>query len=181
MLVLTRKLGQSIEIAGQEIVVRVIGLSKTKVQLGIEAPEDVSINRSERLEKESRCKEETESQSRSSNSPISGQRTSIPTVSREVVDELCRIEAEMAALAELASPKDRQIARRVAAESIERIAGMKRTIRIASRSQTERPLSEFLKSRADLIALPVSDKVPTLVRQTAAEYSVSPTQQACVA
>lgn len=169
MLVLSRKLGQSIEIAGDEIVVRVIGLTGSKVQLGIDAPRDITINRSERSEREPRFSDQPPPQ-----------RTALPGISRDVVDELSRIEAEMAALAELASPQDRVVARRVAAESIERIESMKRVVRLASRTQAERPLSEFMKTRADLVTMtPVAEKATAMVRQRPAAYAYQKPSQRC--
>ncbi len=46
MLVLTRKRGEQIEIAGQ-IRVTVVGVQGNRVRLGIDAPDDVSIRRGE--------------------------------------------------------------------------------------------------------------------------------------
>ena len=46
MLVLTRKRDESIRI-GSEIVIRVVRLSRGKVRIGIEAPADMPIHRSE--------------------------------------------------------------------------------------------------------------------------------------
>ena len=54
MLVLTRKLGESIRI-GDDIVVKVVDLDSRHVKLGIEAPKSVSVNRQEiyeRIQKE---------------------------------------------------------------------------------------------------------------------------------
>ena len=54
MLVLTRKLGESIRI-GDDIVVKVVDLDSRHVKLGIEAPRSVSVNRQEiyeRIQKE---------------------------------------------------------------------------------------------------------------------------------
>ena len=48
MLVLSRKLDQSIQI-GDEISVKVLGVSGQQVRLGIEAPRDVQIDRAELL------------------------------------------------------------------------------------------------------------------------------------
>ncbi len=50
MLVLTRKLGESIRI-GDDIVVKVVELDSRHVKLGIEAPKSVSINRQEIYER----------------------------------------------------------------------------------------------------------------------------------
>jgi len=49
MLVLSRKLDESIVI-GDDIVVKIIGVERGMVKLGIEAPSDISILRSELLE-----------------------------------------------------------------------------------------------------------------------------------
>lgn len=54
MLVLTRKLGESIRI-GDSIVVKIVDLDGRHVKLGIEAPKDVTVNREEiyeRIQKE---------------------------------------------------------------------------------------------------------------------------------
>jgi len=49
MLVLSRKLDESIVI-GDDIVVKIIGVERGMVKLGIDAPSDISILRSELLE-----------------------------------------------------------------------------------------------------------------------------------
>ena len=46
MLVLSRKVGESVDIDGQ-IIVRVVGVRGNRVQVGIEAPKDIQILRSE--------------------------------------------------------------------------------------------------------------------------------------
>lgn len=46
MLILTRKIGESI-IIGDNIVVNVLGIRGLQVRLGIEAPRDVSVHREE--------------------------------------------------------------------------------------------------------------------------------------
>ena len=54
MLVLTRKLGESIRI-GDSIVVKIVDLDGRHVKLGIEAPKNVTVNREEiyeRIQKE---------------------------------------------------------------------------------------------------------------------------------
>ena len=48
MLVLSRKQGESIEFSGLDVVVRVISLKRSKVQLGIEAPRQITVHRSEK-------------------------------------------------------------------------------------------------------------------------------------
>jgi len=57
MLVLTRKLGESIRI-GDTIVVRIVDLDGRHVKLGIEAPKNITVNREEiyeRIQKENQA------------------------------------------------------------------------------------------------------------------------------
>ena len=57
MLVLTRKLGESIRI-GDTIMVKIVDLDSRHVKLGIEAPKNVSVNREEiyeRIQRENRA------------------------------------------------------------------------------------------------------------------------------
>ena len=137
MLVLSRKQGEAFEFAELDVVVRVISLKKSKVQLGIEAPQEITVSRSE----------------------IAGERRVSHAVDTNganedfrILDELARIEAELAALAELADAKDRVIARDLAADSIERLEGIQREIRLSMRQRSEaRPISDYIKVRADVI------------------------------
>jgi carbon storage regulator CsrA len=128
MLVLSRKQGESIEFPGLDVVVRVIGLKRSKVQLGIEAPRQITINRSEKA---------IDSDQRRSN-----------VGDQPILDELARVEAELAALAELAGPKDRLASRRIAADSIERLEAVKRSIHLGMCGQGDvRHVSDFLRYR----------------------------------
>ena len=64
MLVLTRKLGESIRI-GDDIVVKVVDLDSRHVKLGIEAPKSVSVNRQEiyeRIQNENKAASESKDQ-----------------------------------------------------------------------------------------------------------------------
>jgi carbon storage regulator len=57
MLVLTRKLGESIRIA-DDIIVKVVDIDSRHVKLGIEAPRSISVNREEiyeRIQKENQA------------------------------------------------------------------------------------------------------------------------------
>jgi carbon storage regulator len=54
MLVLTRKLGESIRV-GDSIIIKVVDLDSRHVKLGIQAPREISVNREEiyeRIQKE---------------------------------------------------------------------------------------------------------------------------------
>jgi carbon storage regulator len=56
MLVLTRKLGESIRI-GDDIVVKIVELDNRHAKIGIEAPKDIAVNRQEiyeRIQQENR-------------------------------------------------------------------------------------------------------------------------------
>jgi len=145
MLVLSRKQGESIEFSGLDVVVRVISLKRSKVQLGIEAPRQITVNRSEKV--------------------VESERQDSMSADQQVLDEIARVEAELAALAELADAKDRLVARRVAADSIERLEGVKRSIRLGMRGQGEvRPLSDFLKCRTNLLEkAPIESADPPLI------------------
>jgi carbon storage regulator len=61
MLVLTRKLGESIRI-GDTIIVKIVDLDSRHVKLGIEAPKNIAVNREEiyeRIQKENRAASES--------------------------------------------------------------------------------------------------------------------------
>ncbi len=139
MLVLSRKQGESVEFAELDVVVRVISLKKSKVQLGIEAPRQIAVSRGE-IAADRRASHAVDASEADQNSDF------------RILDELARIEAELAALAELAAAKDRVIARDLAADSIARLAGIKREICLSRRQRSEaRPISDFIKVRADVI------------------------------
>ena len=57
MLVLTRKLGESIRI-GDNIIVKIVEIDNRHVKIGIEAPKSIAVNREEiyeRIQKENRA------------------------------------------------------------------------------------------------------------------------------
>ena len=64
MLVLTRKLGESIRI-GDNVIVKIVDLDGRHVKLGIEAPRSIAVNREEiyeRIQKENRAASATKDQ-----------------------------------------------------------------------------------------------------------------------
>ena len=64
MLVLTRKLGESIRI-GDNVIVKIVDLDGRHVKLGIEAPRSIAVNREEiyeRIQKENRAASTTKDQ-----------------------------------------------------------------------------------------------------------------------
>lgn len=139
MLVLSRKQGESIEFAELDVVVRVISLKKSKVQLGIEAPRHIRINRSELVREQGGSQAIGDSGPESDDGP-------------DVLEELARVEAEVAALAELVETKDRAAAHEVAGNAIERLDRIKLSLGDTCRQRPgARPISEFIKVRADVI------------------------------
>lgn len=51
MLILTRNIGESVFINGQEVKITVLGLKGRQVRLGFDAPKDVSVHREEIFER----------------------------------------------------------------------------------------------------------------------------------
>jgi carbon storage regulator CsrA len=159
MLVLSRKEGESITFPEIDVEVRVIGLRKSKVQLGIEAPQDITVNRGEQAQRVPR-KEFGSSRA------------------DQMAAELVRLETAVIALAEMASRTDRDEAGRIAGEAMERIAGIKRSTPFASCKDTEpKSISELVTVRTDVIdrlriGEPEEAQSADRVRQSPAGYSV---------
>lgn len=157
MLVLSRKTGESIELPGLGVVVRVLDVKKSRIEIGIDAPRDVAIRRGEGTAK-----------------PI---RPAIKPVSNSM-HSWAKIEARIAALAELASPDDQDAAQRIACEAIEQL----HTVRYESAATPTRPappirLSEFVTVRTEVLDELRRQKTPVesppCVRQASVGYAVS--------
>ena len=170
MLVLSRKRGQSIELNEMEVVVRVVSIKGSRVQLGIEAPAEVTIRRSEKQgESESRLPPSTSSEM------------------ERIQDELARVETELASLAEFANTNDRSTAREVASDSIRRLEGVRRSLRLQSRhrppSDHAQPIGDLVKVRADVLEQlrhKQPDHQTACVRQAPPGYAVvAPPSRAC--
>jgi carbon storage regulator CsrA len=135
MLILSRKQGESLELSELGVVVKVISLKKSKVQLGIEAPPQITVNRSEIAADRTRDDVDVDRHG-----------------GQQIFDDVAHIEGELAALAELADPKDRAIARQVAADSIQRLTSIRRTLRMAMHQRCgTRPISDFVKVRSEVL------------------------------
>ncbi len=65
MLVLTRKVGESLIIA-DDIKITICAVNNTQIRVGIQAPKDVEIHREEIYERIKKAKEETSNNSRNS-------------------------------------------------------------------------------------------------------------------
>jgi carbon storage regulator CsrA len=162
MLVLSRKEGESITLPEVNVEVRVIGLRRSKVQLGIQAPKEITVSRGEQPQRvPSHCSQAEH---------------------QRLTTELARLEADVIALAELAgaqlSGNRDHNAGRIAADAIERLGGIKRSIHLASPARTEpKPISELVTVRTEVIdrlRIGQPDEVqPTdYVRQSSAGYLV---------
>lgn len=69
MLILTRKIDQGIVISGN-IVVRVLGVERDRVKIGIDAPLDIPVLRQELLEREGKTVETNKNENEKKPSPI---------------------------------------------------------------------------------------------------------------
>lgn len=193
MLVLSRKQGESIDFPELKIVVRVVQLKKSKVQLGIEAPREIRVDRSEKVPK--RKENEEESASAEDKSCCDGGKECDPLFAQHLQDELAKLEAEVAAMAGLVASRDRGLARQMAAISIERLRGLRRAIRFSMQRGEVRPIADYLQLRGELLEQAGSksrvgqvqaDKVwgqtainnTKCVRQPSAEYSTGASQRA---
>ncbi len=155
MLVLSRKAGEAIELREAEVVIRVIAVKKSKVQLGIEAPREISVKRSELAPR------------RPTDRQLKDERMMV---------ELVRLQTELVALAELSGEHDRGEASRIAGEAIERLGGIKRSLRLGS-TEVVQPIAEFVTVRSDVIErlrLEQGEHAQSTdcVRQSSAGYAV---------
>lgn len=193
MLVLSRKQGQLVELAEVGVVVHVVSVRGSRVQLGFEAPPEITINRVENRHAPSDgdpvAKEDQSHRSdRDTRQDTHGDFTAAEA--RRIRDELTRMETEFAALAVLSSTKDQRHASRIAGESIQRLQGIKRSLGIiAARQRREaKPISELVKVRSDVlqqlrnrqptetdqeaesISWPIRNKPSTHLREAATRY-----------
>ena len=115
------------------------------MQLGIEAPREIQIDRSETVERSSEA------------TPADGAVRSVGTredtvnrdeVDQQLLDELAKLEVEVLALSELVASKDRDLARQTATVSLERVNALRNTLSVmSSRRGATRSIAEFMQSR----------------------------------
>ena len=168
MLVLSRKAGESIEIGDHEVIVHVLATRGSRVQLGIDAPPQVAIHRSERGAREKGARGANRAvadgqapgrkdrDSRHQQRPLS--ETSSPSGASPfgassfgdgLLQDLTLAQTEIATLAEMATESDRAMARQIAAKAVERLTAIERTLRVLTRQTFERPIAAFVESRSD--------------------------------
>ena len=151
MLVLSRKQGESIEFRDLNVCVRVIQLKKSKVQLGIEAPRAIQVDRTETL---ARYDDNEHSSGRQNLSGLNREfelkrgQTNQSESEQRLLDELAKFEVEVMALAELVNSEHQDLARQAALVSLERLNGVRKMLRVSSPAQgTSRSISDFIRTR----------------------------------
>lgn len=149
MLVLSRKEGESIKFRDLNVRVRVIQLKKSKVQLGIEAPRAIQVDRTETLGRYD-GNEHSRGQQNLSRSSQKFDYTRVHANESESVqhlfDELAKLEVEVRTLAELANSNHQDLARQTALVSLKRLNGVRKMLRFACKKHsTSRTISDFIK------------------------------------
>tara|TARA_R110002049_G_scaffold50370_3_gene143074 strand:- start:113595 stop:114176 length:582 start_codon:yes stop_codon:yes gene_type:complete len=150
MLVLSRKADEALEFPELGVVIRVVSLKRTKVHLGIDAPQRIKVRRAEVPERPSESQTNRSSQERRFESHRLGH-------------ELGRLESQIAALAQLADPAHRELADQVTADAQVQIDKINRlSVSVVPASQ-ENPTSD--------LAWAASSKIDAAcVRQSSAQY-----------
>ena len=153
MLVLSRKTNESLEFPELGVVIRVMSLKNRKVRLGIEAPKRIKIRRTE-LGSETPGANDAKSYSRRLDSHRLGH-------------ELDRLESQISALAELASPSHRELVGAVVADSQKQLEKINRLL----------VLVDDVSHSEDNVWSTASKPTKTCVRQTSADFTIGETNQ----
>jgi len=151
MLVLSRKEGESIEFRDLNVCVRVMQLKKSKVQLGIDAPREIQVDRSEMLDRSDKldCLRGQEAADRLGRQVDRKRiRTSQGESEQRLLDELAKLEVEVMTLAEFVTSKDQDLARQKALVSLERLNGLRNMLKCVSTTHAvPRSISDFMQAR----------------------------------
>ncbi len=171
MLVLSRKTDQSVELPELGVVIRVMELKRSRVQLGIEAPRAIQVMRGEKVER----REQTfpAVPAAALDSPAAA--FDSPAAALDSPEELKRMELQLAALAELANSHDRQIARQVAGDAIDRLAAFRNRLTRGEHHQERHSASGPSQHARDRLAEPWSpeeNETTICVRQSKASYGI---------
>jgi carbon storage regulator CsrA len=161
MLVLSRKADEALEFPELGVVIRVVSLKKTKVHLGIDAPQRIRVRR-------------TELRSDSSDQESSAKNLARQFDSHRLSHELSRLESQIAALTELASRSNRELAAEVAADSQKQIDRIHHLLVSVSNSSTSDGVAD---SRSQDSAWGITPEMNgTCVRQASAEFTIGNSQ-----
>lgn len=145
MLVLSRKEGQTIEFPELDIVVRVMAVKRCRVQLGVEAPQQITVHRGEKvreLQERGHLPERLE--------PYETPGLSSEEIQR-VLDELVRLETVVSTVVELAEPSNRGKAQLMAAEAMEKIDEISRSVRVGLRRRAVQPIADLVRIRTEVL------------------------------
>jgi sRNA-binding carbon storage regulator CsrA len=160
MLVLSRRENETIEFPALGVVIRLFGFTGRRVRVGIEAPIRLKVTRGE-------TSGNAESMLRSAGS--------VDSIAEHVIaEELGRLESELAALAELATGHELNLARRVAADAGERLVRIRRTVSAALRQHEAVVSNDLARTRCDDVPRPLREGPTSCVRQSPADYAVCP-------
>ena len=136
MLVLSRKLGESLELPEVGVVLQVVALKKSKVQLGIDAPQQITVRRCEHAQ--------------------DGFRQPQPSKQSEnerLRSELAHVQTTLAALAELAETSQRSEVRNMVADAIARLRGVNRSIQLVmSTTSNPQSIGDLVTAREESIS-----------------------------
>ncbi|QDT01675.1 carbon storage regulator [Rubripirellula lacrimiformis] len=138
MLVVSRRTGETIEFPSVGVVVRVVGLGKSRIQLGVEAPREIAIMRGELVKNSSAASNPANDYSRPSANPP-------PATAPEPMSP---IEASILALAEMSDPANRGTARTIAKDAIEQLNQVEsfRSVALPAASVRQSPSSYAIAS-----------------------------------
>jgi carbon storage regulator CsrA len=158
MLVLSRKENETVEFPEIGVAIRVFGLTRKRVQLGIEAPTSLTVTRGEK---------------RRPNDGSAG----VPAVRQSIAEfvmqaEFGRLESELAALAELAGERDHSLAQQVAGRAADRIETLRQSLRSCLRGRGELPADGSPEAPPPADRTTPNPSQTACVRQSPAGYSV---------
>ncbi len=160
MLVLSRKVGETIELPSLGVKIQIGSLKKSRVVIGIDAPGEVEILRGEKV-----------------GDSTFDRRLSLGE--RTLNEQLIALEAEIVALSEMASDEHDQTAKITARESIARLRKLRRQQQ-SEQSDSSQPLADFVAVRSEVLDHlmqnrkdALAENAKSVVRQASVGYSVN--------
>lgn len=159
MLILSRKPGETIELPSLGVKIRITAIKKSRTIIGVDAPGEVEIVRGEKVDQQSAIR-------------------SLSLRERSLNEQLIAFEAEVIALAEMASDEHRHAATMTARESLQRLRKLRREQECHADSDPKR-LGEFVAVRSEVLDHLRRDQLPAdqhatnaVVRQTSVGYTL---------